>query len=325
MNDVDFPVAARARRNRRSGRGRAAREGEHASIKRGVNEQLDSRDGRALPRHRPHAAVHRVHGRRRTRTAGASTTSCRRPRSSSASRPSSRSSPSTRAYRGEVAQAVALRGRRRRSRRDLVGHQPFCGDCTVRASRRRAASTPVSSASAARPARADSRRARPTRSSRRRGAPGSGQAHRPLLRAAARRDRLAAEGGDELHRRLRTHRQDGLLLDDRATALHPRRRVGRRRTEKGVATIGLRAGQALGSYASRRRAPVSSCPRSRSCVRSRPCSRLPEGDHGPLPDRLRRDRDLELRQADWRPAAAPARRSLGARRPWYHARRGGGP
>ena len=78
-------------------------------------------DWRALPRHGPHAALHRVHGRRRTRTAGGSTTSCRRRRSSRRSAPSSRSSRSTPAYRGEVAERWRYVGRQRRDRRDRLG------------------------------------------------------------------------------------------------------------------------------------------------------------------------------------------------------------
>ncbi len=77
MNDVDFPVVAGARGDRRR-RSQAGLEPVKVNVvvKRGVNE-----DG-VLPMARQfrgtgrRAALHRVHGRRLTRTAGGSTTSC---------------------------------------------------------------------------------------------------------------------------------------------------------------------------------------------------------------------------------------------------------
>ena len=96
MNDVDFPVQRVL-----DGIDAAAAAGMpvkvNAVIKRGLNEHSILRDGRALPRHRPHAAVHRVHGRRHDERLAA-----RRRRSGGGdrrarSRPSSRSSRSSRA------------------------------------------------------------------------------------------------------------------------------------------------------------------------------------------------------------------------------------
>ena len=130
MNDVDFPVAASARRDRRGGRGRDRPVKVNAVIKRGVNEHAILADGRALPRHRPHRCASSSTWTSARRTAGAWTTSFRRRRSWSASRPSSRSSRSTRttAARSPSAGATA-------TARGEIGvissvTQPFCGDCT---------------------------------------------------------------------------------------------------------------------------------------------------------------------------------------------------
>ena len=130
MNDVDFPVQPRARRDRRRARGRAAGEGELRRQAR--RERGPDRPARPLlPRHAAHAPLHRVHGRRRTRTAGGWTTSSRRPRSS----------------RRSTAEFGDRAGRRPLPRRGRAAlplsstasgefgvissvTQPFCGDCT---------------------------------------------------------------------------------------------------------------------------------------------------------------------------------------------------
>ena len=90
-------------------------------VKRGVNDHGIVADGRALPRQRPHPALHRVHGRRhdqrladrRRRSGGRD----RRARSTPSCR-SSRCEPTTRRGR----EALALPRRRRRDRRHRLGH-----------------------------------------------------------------------------------------------------------------------------------------------------------------------------------------------------------
>ena len=129
MNDVDFPVDARARGHRRGGGRRAAGQGQHGRQAR-PERARDPADGARVPRPRPHPPLHRVHGRRpHERLADGR----RRPRRGDRRRrsaPSSRSSRSSRTTRGEVA--------RRWRYEDGSGEigviasvtQPFCGDCT---------------------------------------------------------------------------------------------------------------------------------------------------------------------------------------------------
>ena len=64
MNDVDFPVDAGARGDRRGSRRRPPRQGERGRQARRQRRRR-RRDGAALPRHRAQPALHRVHGRRR--------------------------------------------------------------------------------------------------------------------------------------------------------------------------------------------------------------------------------------------------------------------
>ena len=141
-------------------------------VKRGVNEDSDrSPMARLLPRARPHPPLHRVHGRRRTRTAGGSTTSSRPPRSSRAIDAELPLEPVEPNYRGEVA--------RRWRYRDGSGEigviasvtQPFCGDCTrARLSAEGRLYTCLFARPRPRPARARSAAARPTTSCARRSA-----------------------------------------------------------------------------------------------------------------------------------------------------------
>ena len=118
--------------------------------------------------------------------------------------PSSRSSRSTRATaaRSPSAGATADGGGEIGVISSVT--QPFCGDCTrSRISAEGRLYTCLFARPRARPARAASPR-RVRRGAGRRGRRDLGRAHRPLLRAALRGDRHAAESGDELHRRLST-------------------------------------------------------------------------------------------------------------------------
>ena len=104
MNDADFPVAKVLEGIDAAAAAGLAPVKINMVVKRGVNDQDIVRMARALARHRPHRALHRVHGRRLAPTAGAWTTSCPRPRSCGASRRAGRSSRSTPNYAGEVAE-----------------------------------------------------------------------------------------------------------------------------------------------------------------------------------------------------------------------------
>ena len=129
MNDVGFPVASRARRDRRGRGGRPAGEGQ-----RGREARRQRRPGRRarppLPRHAATSSASSSTWTSAPRTAGASTTSSRPPRSSRTIDAALPLEPAEENYRGEVA--------RRWRYRDGSGEigviasvtQPFCGDCT---------------------------------------------------------------------------------------------------------------------------------------------------------------------------------------------------
>ena len=102
MNDVDFPVD-RVLEGIEAARAVGLPVKVNCVVKRGVNEQPDRPDGALLPRDRRHAALHRVHGRRRDeRLAHGRRRPGRRDRRHGR-RASSRSSRPTPHYRGEVA------------------------------------------------------------------------------------------------------------------------------------------------------------------------------------------------------------------------------
>ena len=90
-----LPGRPRARGHRRGGGGRPPRQGQHGRQAR-PQRGLDPRAGAPLPRHRPHAPLHRVHGRRAHQRLAAGRRRARRPRSSRRSTPSCRSSRSIR-------------------------------------------------------------------------------------------------------------------------------------------------------------------------------------------------------------------------------------
>ena len=190
LNDVDFPVDRVL-----EGIEAAADAGlpvkVNAVVKRGVERRPDRH---RWPRSSADAATRCASSSTwtsATRTAGASTTSSRRPRSSPRSTPRSALEPVDAAYRGEVAQRCRYR--------DGAGEigviasvtQPFCGDCTrARLSAEGKLYTCLFAVRGPRPARADPRRAPPTTSSQRRSRD-LARAHRPLLRAPHRSDRRA--------------------------------------------------------------------------------------------------------------------------------------
>ena len=204
MNDVDFPVAARPRGDRRgSRRGPRAGQGQRGRQARPERRTAILDAGAPLPRHRRVRSLHRVHGRRHDQRLADRR---RRPgcaRSSSGSPPHLPLEPVDAAYRGEVADALALPRRRRRDRRDLVGHAALLRRLhAARGCRPRAGSTPASSRPAGTTCARSCAAAPRTRSSRR-GRRHLAQPQRPLLGAAHRGHRRRSEGRDVLHRRLR--------------------------------------------------------------------------------------------------------------------------
>ena len=137
------------------------------------------------------------------RTAGASTRSCRRPRSSRRSTPSCRSSRSPPSYRGEVAERWRYLDGAARSGVIASVTRPFCGDCTrARLSAEGKLYTCLFSA-VGHDLRAPLRSGRrPTTSSPTLVAAIWARPRRSLLRAARRRDRAPPEDRDVRPRRL---------------------------------------------------------------------------------------------------------------------------
>ena len=156
----------------------------------------------AMARHfrgtRPHRALHRVHGRRHAPTAGAWTTSCRRPRSCAASSRAlaaragrRRTTPAKSPSAGATSTARARSASSRRSRRRSAA------TARARACRPRARSSRASSRSAATTCKcAAARRRERRRRSRNAIAARLAAARRPLLRDPHRRDRARAQGRD---------------------------------------------------------------------------------------------------------------------------------
>ena len=129
MNDVDFPVARVLEGIEAAAAAGLAGEGQRGRQAR-PERARDPRHGALLPRDRPHAALHRVHGRRRHERLAPRRRRPGRGDRGTDRRPSSRSSRSSPSYRGEVA--------KRWRYVDGAGEigviasvtQPFCGDCT---------------------------------------------------------------------------------------------------------------------------------------------------------------------------------------------------
>ena len=205
MNDVDFPVDARARRHRRRRGGRACRSRSTWSSSAASNEDSDRRDGAALHAARGHilrfiefmdvgATNGWRHGRRRLGEGD------RRARST----PSSRSSRSRPNYRGEVAKRWRYTDGSGEIGIIASVTQPFCGDCTPRPAlgRRQALHLPVRRRAATTCARLAARRRDRRRARRRRDrAPIWAAAPTATPSCAPRHDR-PAQGRDVVHRRL---------------------------------------------------------------------------------------------------------------------------
>ena len=203
MNDVDFPVQRVL-----DGIDAAAAAGlpvkVNAVIKRGLNDALDPRAGRATSAAPATRCASSSTWTSARRTAGGSTTSSRPPRSSSGSRRQFPLEPVEPGYRGEVAKRWRYTDGGGEIGLISSVTQPFCGDCTrARISAEGRLYTCLFGV-----------RGHDLRALVRGGASDEelhdaitgdlGQAHRPLLRAALGGDGLAAEGRDELHRWLST-------------------------------------------------------------------------------------------------------------------------
>ena len=128
MNDVDFPVARVLEGIEAAAAAGLAREGQRRRQTR-AQRRLDSRSGAPLQGRRPHASLHRVHGRRAHERLEA-----RRRRARRGARRLHRRRAAARAGRA----FVSGRGAQRYRYRDGSGEigvissvtQPFCGDCT---------------------------------------------------------------------------------------------------------------------------------------------------------------------------------------------------
>ena len=146
MNDVDFPVARVL-----DGIDAAAAAGLgpikiNAVVKRGVNDARARRAGAALPRHRPHRALHRVHGRRHAATAGGSDDVVPAERDRRAgSTPSSRSSRSSRPTAARSRGAGATATAQARSASSPRSPSRSAATARGRGCRPRASSTPACS------------------------------------------------------------------------------------------------------------------------------------------------------------------------------------
>ena len=123
-------VGRSARRHRtRAARGPRAHQDQHGRAARRQRSHA-ARPAGALPRHRRHRALHRIHGRRHAQPLEARRWSCRRASSRRASTRAGRSRRASANYRGEVAERYAFE--------DGTGEvgfissvsQPFCGDCS---------------------------------------------------------------------------------------------------------------------------------------------------------------------------------------------------
>ena len=129
MNDVDFPVAPRARGHRRRGGGRAPRQGQRRRQAR-PQRGLDPRAGPPLPRHAATRCASSSTWTSGTRTAGGWTTSCPRAEIVATIDAELPLEPVDAAYRGEVAQRYRYRDGGGEIGVIASVTQPFCGDCT---------------------------------------------------------------------------------------------------------------------------------------------------------------------------------------------------
>ncbi len=168
MNDADFPVA-----NVLEGIDAAAAAGLapikiNMVVKRGVNDASDRADGAPLPRHRPHRALHRVHGRRQHQRLAHGRRGSRRAEIVRRSARDSRSSRSTPNYARRSRRALALpRRRAARSASSPRSRRRSAATARARGSPPTARSTPACSRSDGHDLQvAAARRREPTRRSR---------------------------------------------------------------------------------------------------------------------------------------------------------------
>ena len=201
MNDVDFPRCARARRHRCRRRGRALPVKVNVVVKRGLNDGSIVDMARVLPRLGPHAPLHRVHGRRPHERLAAGRRRAGRGDRRRRSTPCSRSSPSTPPTAARWPGATATGTAAARSASSRRSRSRSAATARAHGSRPTASSTRACSRCAVTTSAACSAPARRTTTSATRSAR-SGGAARPLLRAPDRGDRVAAESGDVVHRRL---------------------------------------------------------------------------------------------------------------------------
>ena len=204
MNDVDFPVAtvlegidAAARRGPRAGQGQHGGEARH-------QRRHDRADGAALPRQRPHRALHRVHGRRRDQRLADGRRGARardRARASTRSCRSSRADPN---YAGEVAERWRYLDGGGEVGVIASVTQAFCRDCTRARLSTDGKLYTCLFATDGYDLRALLRDGRRRRRDRQRDRRHLAAARRPLFRNPHRQHPAHPEDRDELHRRMRT-------------------------------------------------------------------------------------------------------------------------
>ena len=141
-----FSRRSRARRHRCGDRRRSAGEGERGDQAR-RERRSDRPDGEVLPRTRPHAAVHRVHGRRPHERLAPRRRRARQRRSSTCSTALSASSRSTRGTAARSRNGGATRTGQARWASSPPSHSPSAATAHGPASRPKGSSSPACSRS----------------------------------------------------------------------------------------------------------------------------------------------------------------------------------
>ena len=207
MNDVDFPVAQGARRaSTPRPRPGLAPIKINMVVKRGINEAAIVPMARHFKRQRPHRALHRVHGRRRHQRLAHGRRGARRrdrARPIDAALPLEPADPN---YRGEVAERWRYRDGSGEIGVIASVTQAFCRDCTRARLSTDGKLYTCLFATDGYDLRALLRERRRRRRDRQRDRRDLAAARRPLFGDPHRQHRAAAEGRDELHRRLTRRR-----------------------------------------------------------------------------------------------------------------------